>query len=178
MRTGVPVVIGVDEGTTQAGASAVDATGRAWSDGAAACEFRSPAQGLAVQDWRQLRATAVLAIRGDARDAMVRGARSRRAHADGGSSYGAAVLGREALAMIDSVELITESMEMRESREPDERSSTMLRPVRPPFVSRYYALRPAFRAMQSRWDPGECGSALARAESEHAEAKSTWRGTQ
>lgn len=99
---------------------------------------------------------------------------------DGGSSYGAAVLGLEALAMIDSFEPVTHSMEMQEIREPDERSSNALRAVRPTFVSLYYALRPAFRELQSERDAGSGGmaSTLARAEPEHARRKSTWDGTQ
>lgn len=74
VRAGVPVVVGVDIGTTRAKALALDASGRSWGSGAAACELRSPAPGLVVQDWRQLQAAAALAIRDTASQARGRGA--------------------------------------------------------------------------------------------------------
>jgi gluconokinase len=72
--TGPPVVIGVDVGTTEAKALAVDLEGRTWGTGAAPCELRRPAPGLAVQDWGQLRAATLRAVRQAAGQARARGA--------------------------------------------------------------------------------------------------------
>jgi gluconokinase len=73
--TSVSVVLGVDVGTTQAKALAVDAEGRTWGAGAAPCELRSPGPRIAVQDWEQLRAAASQAIRRAAGEAKAQGAK-------------------------------------------------------------------------------------------------------
>jgi gluconokinase len=97
---------------------------------------------------------------------------------DGGSSFGAAFLGMQALEMIESLDVVSGYVKIQEIREPDERSKAVLAAQRPTFASLYHALRPTFRELQARAQPvtGEVPSVPGMREQEPASAGSTGPG--
>ncbi|WP_225753414.1 gluconokinase [Actinotalea sp. Marseille-Q4924] len=61
-----------------------------------------------------------------------------------GSAFGAAVLGMEALGMIETIDVAPELLEMGESVEPEPEAAEVYARLRPVFAGLYHALEPAF----------------------------------
>jgi gluconokinase len=65
-----------------------------------------------------------------------------------GSAFGAALLGMEALELVDSIELAAELVTIEEVLEPDPEAAATYADLLPTFAALYDALGPAFRALQ------------------------------
>jgi gluconokinase len=70
-----------------------------------------------------------------------------------GSGFGAALLGMEALGMIDSIDQAADLITIHERVQPDEAASAAYAELLPIFASLYDALAPAFRRLR-KLDPG------------------------
>jgi gluconokinase len=70
-----------------------------------------------------------------------------------GSGFGAALLGLEALGMIDSIDQAADLITIDERTQPGEEASAAYAELLPIFASLYDALAPAFRRLR-RLDPG------------------------
>jgi gluconokinase len=64
-----------------------------------------------------------------------------------GSAFGAALLGMEALGLVDTIDEAADLVRIGEVVEPDERGSAALAELLPIFASLYDALEPAYRAL-------------------------------
>ena len=65
-----------------------------------------------------------------------------------GSAFGAALLGMEALGMVESIDRAAELVKVDELRNPDERDAAVYAELLPVFDSLYEALGPAFLALR------------------------------
>jgi gluconokinase len=70
-----------------------------------------------------------------------------------GSGFGAALLGMEALGLIDSIDRAVELVAIEERAQPGEQAAAAYAELLPIFASLYDALGPAFRRLR-RLDPG------------------------
>ncbi|UGS34320.1 gluconokinase [Capillimicrobium parvum] len=70
-----------------------------------------------------------------------------------GSGFGAALLGMEALGLIDSIERAADLVAIDEELQPGAEAAEAYAELQPVFVSLYDALAPAFRRLR-RFDPG------------------------
>jgi gluconokinase len=66
-----------------------------------------------------------------------------------GSGFGAALLGMEALGVVDSIERAADLIEIEERRQPDAEAAASYAGLLPVFASLYDALAPAFRHLRS-----------------------------
>jgi gluconokinase len=64
-----------------------------------------------------------------------------------GSAFGAALLGMEALGLVDTIDEAAELVRIGDVAEPDERGAAVLAELLPTFASLYDALEPAYRAL-------------------------------
>jgi len=65
-----------------------------------------------------------------------------------GSAFGAALLGMEALGLVDGIDRAAELVDIEDVLEPDPAAAAVYADLRPTFASLYEALLPAFRALQ------------------------------
>jgi gluconokinase len=70
-----------------------------------------------------------------------------------GSGFGAALLGMEALGLVESIDLASELLHVEEVVEPDPEGAAALAAARPLFADLYDALAPTFRALRSAAPP-------------------------
>lgn len=64
-----------------------------------------------------------------------------------GSAFGAAMLGMEALGMIDSIERAADLVQIERTAEPDAEAAALYAEARPLFAQLYDNLTPAFHAL-------------------------------
>ena len=65
-----------------------------------------------------------------------------------GSAFGAALLGMEALGLVDGIDRAAQLVDIEDVVEPDAAAAAVYADLRPTFASLYEALLPAFRALQ------------------------------
>ena len=65
-----------------------------------------------------------------------------------GSAFGAALLGMEALGLVDGIDRAAQLVDIDDVVEPDSAAAAVYADLRPTFASLYEALLPAFRALQ------------------------------
>jgi len=66
-----------------------------------------------------------------------------------GSAFGAALVGMEALGLVDSIERAADLVRVAEVVDPDPEAAAVLERLRPVFADLYDALTPAFRALRA-----------------------------
>ena len=71
------------------------------------------------------------------------------AESDQGSAFGAALLGMEALGLVETIEHAAELVQIGDVVEPDPRDAAVLAELLPTFDGLYDALEPTFRALGS-----------------------------
>ena len=76
-----------------------------------------------------------------------------------GSAFGAAVLGMEALELVDSVDVASELLEVGSRVEPDEHDAAVYARLRPLFGDLYHALEPTYERLRELALPLERGPA-------------------
>jgi gluconokinase len=65
-----------------------------------------------------------------------------------GSGFGAALLGMEALGLVDSIDRAADLVRLEEVREPEPQAAAVYAAMRPTFAALYDALGPAFQALR------------------------------
>jgi len=65
-----------------------------------------------------------------------------------GSGYGAAILGMDALGLIDSIDVVADQIPVDETVRPDPRTSAVYAQLQPTFAQLYHALVPTFQTLR------------------------------
>ena len=88
-----------------------------------------------------------------------------------GSAFGAALVGMQALGLVDSIDVAADLVRVEQVLEPDPEAAAAYERLLPVFASLYDALRPAFLALREAGRPSEQQSEAQQSEAQQSEAQ-------